>query len=133
MAKKTGWVLGIIFILAGVLGFMGTSFIGDMGTFHTNTLLSVVHVVTGLIFILVAAKSADSMGKTCKILGIIYIIIALLGFFVIGDDGMGAVLGFLHVNGATNILHIVLGIVALALGFKSGRGSSMPSMGGMPQ
>jgi hypothetical protein len=36
-----------------------------------------------------------------------------------GTDGMGKVLGFLHVNSADNYLHIVLGIVIFLAGVSS--------------
>jgi hypothetical protein len=35
----------------------------------------------------------------------------------IGSEGMTKVLGFLHVNGADNYLHIGLGLLILLLGF----------------
>lgn len=129
MAKKLGLVLGIVFVLIGILGFMGTSLVGAEGTFETNTLHDLVHIITGLVFIFVAMKSVAKLGMVFKVFGIVYLLVAALGFMV----GEGMVLGLLHVNGADNVLHLILGAVILFLGFKAGKSSGMSSsmpMGG---
>ncbi len=129
MAKKLGLVLGIVFVLIGLLGFLKMSLVGPEGLFMTNTLHDLVHLITGLIFIFVAMKSVDSLGIVFKVFGIIYLVVAILGFMV----GEGMVLGILNVNGADNVLHLILGVVILFFGFKFGKKemSSMPPMGGM--
>ena len=134
MAKKLGLILGIVFVLVGILGFMGTGIVGPEGMFMTNTLHDLVHLVTGLVFIIVALKAVDSVGVVFKVFGIVYLLVAILGFMMVGENGMGSILGLLDVNSADNWLHLVLGVVILALGFKVGKkamsASSMP-MGGM--
>ena len=52
MAKTLGWVFGIVFVLVGILGMAGTGLVGETGTFMTNTSHDVVHLVTGILFIL---------------------------------------------------------------------------------
>jgi hypothetical protein len=129
--KKIGMLLGVILLIVGVLGFIpgGLGIVGPDGVFATNMLHDLVHLVTGLIFIIVAAKSAGSVGTAFKVFGVIYVLVALLGFFMAGDDGM--LLG-LHTNGADHWLHLVLGIVFFALGFSmSKKQMPGPSMGGM--
>lgn len=130
-AKKIGLVLGIIFVLVGVLGMVGTGIVGPEGTFMTNTAHDLVHLISGLILIFVAMKSAGATGTTLKVLGIIYLIVAILGFVMTGADGM--LLGFLMSNGADNVLHLILGIVLLGAGFWAGKKpmSSMPTGMGM--
>lgn len=132
MAKKIGLLFGIVFVLVALLGFMGTGIVGDMGVFHTDMMHNVVHLIVGLVFIFVALKAADSMGMTMKIFGAIYLILAVLGFLMVGS-GTGSLLGLIEINGADNYLHLVLGIVILFFGMKAGKGSSMSSssMGGM--
>ena len=50
---------------------------------------------------------------TCWIVGAVFLIVALLGFFS-GDD---MVLGIFHVNTLHNIVHLLSGAVLLAMGF----------------
>jgi len=126
-AKTIGLVLGIIFVLAAVLGMMGTSFFGPDGMFVTNIPHDIVHLVSGLLLIFVALKSAGSAATVLKVLGVVYLIVAVLGF-VMGGEGM--ILNLLAVNGAVNILHVVFGIVLLGAGFMVGK-KSQPMTGGM--
>lgn len=127
-AKKIGMVLGIIFIIVGLLGLvggLGLGLVGANGIFMTNTAHDLVHLVTGILFVFVSMKAASSMTTVFKIFGIVYLLVALLGFW------MGSpVLGFLDTNAAANWLHVVLGVVILGSGFMaSGRG--MMNGGGM--
>jgi hypothetical protein len=50
-----------------------------------------------------------------KIIGVVYAIIAIIGFFLVSADGM--LLGFIAMNEADKWLHVVLAIVILAAGF----------------
>jgi hypothetical protein len=54
-----------------------------------------------------------------KVFGIVYALVAIVGF-VQGDT----VLSIISVNGADNVLHVVLAIVFLWLGFSKGSSSS---------
>jgi hypothetical protein len=51
-----------------------------------------------------------------KVFGIIYFLLGVLGLIIFGTAGMGKLLGFLHVNGADNFLHIGLGIIIFLAG-----------------
>ncbi len=51
-----------------------------------------------------------------KVFGIIYFLLGVLGLIIFGTTGMGKLLGFLHVNGADNFLHIGLGIIIFLAG-----------------
>jgi len=136
MAKKIGLVLGVVFLFIGILGFVGTPIVGAEGILLTNTLLALVYVISGLIFIIVTLKATDSLGVVFKVFGMLYLIVAILGFFVIGDSGTGMILGLIDVNGAGNIFHVILGVLILILSFKVGKGSRMSTgmpIGGMPQ
>jgi len=109
-AKMAAIVLGIIFVVIGLLGFVNNPV---LGLFAVNPVHNVVHIVSGLV-LLAGAYSSLGSGMALKIIGVIYAIVAILGFFMMGSDGM--MLG-MAMNQADQWLHVVLAIVILAAGF----------------
>ncbi|MES2216690.1 MAG: DUF4383 domain-containing protein [Patescibacteria group bacterium] len=122
MAKKSALVFGIIFLIVGILGFIPNGIVGMGATFEAGTLHNVIHLIFGLVLVWVAVKSAHKAATTLKVVGIIYLILAIIGF--IQDS---TILGIVAVNSADNWLHLVLGIVIAALGFASKKEMAMPS------
>ena len=99
--KTWAKIIGIVLLLVGVVGFfMGDQILG----FGINTLHNVVHLLTGAIFAW-AGFGQGSAKSVNRWLGIVYIVVAVLGFL-----GM---LSFLATNGADNWLHLVIGVVSL--------------------
>ncbi|PIR47021.1 MAG: TonB-dependent receptor [Candidatus Vogelbacteria bacterium CG10_big_fil_rev_8_21_14_0_10_45_14] len=120
MAKKLAMVLGITFILIGLLGFVGNPLVGGDGAlFETNSLHNWVHILTGVIAVWVSAKSMAGTLMFLKIFGIVYLLVAVLGFFMDGK-----VLGLFHSNPADNWLHLVVALLFIWAGFWSGKDSS---------
>src|SRR5262245_15468978 len=120
--KSAALLLGIIFIVVGLLGFIPNPIIGaENAIFHANTLHSLVHIVSGALFVIVAMASPANASMFMKVFGVVYLLIGVLGIFSVGEDGMGTVLGFLHVNGADNYLHIALGLVIFLAGMVKGK------------
>src|SRR3989344_7893432 len=116
--KKLAMVFGVIFLLLGLLGLVGgVGIVGETGVFATDSAHDWVHIITGLIFIIVSMKAAGSAGGVLKVFGIIYVLVALLGFF----SSDNTVLGFMAVNGADNVLHLILGVVIFFLAWKAGK------------
>ena len=116
-AKNVGMVFGVVLVLVGLLGFISNPIVGDEAVFLADAVHNLVHLITGLIFVIVAMKSAESMSSVLKIFGIIYLLVAILGFLTT-SEGVGTVLGLFSTNGADNLLHLLLGIVFLAAGLK---------------
>ena len=116
--KTAALIIGFIFIAVGLLGFTSNPIIGpDHAIFHANTLHNMVHIVSGALFVLVALAAPASTGIVLRIFGVVYLLLGVLGLITIGTSGMGELLGFLHVNGADNFLHIALGIVIFLAGY----------------
>lgn len=124
MVKKLAVVFGVLFLLVGVLGFVSNPIVGGMGMFHTNMLHNVVHLVIGL-GLLMAAKNEMAAKRWMKIFGVVYLLVAVLGFLMVGS-GEGMLLGLVAINGADNWLHLVLGVVLLLLGMAGKKTMSMP-------
>ncbi len=109
-AKECAIVGGIILILFGLLGFFNSPVIG---VFATNTLHNLYYIVGGIV-LLAGAYSPLGSSMALKIVGIVYGIVAILGFFLTSADGM--LLG-LAMNTAAQWLHVVVAILILAGGF----------------
>lgn len=133
MAKTLSLVIGIVFLLVGVLGFIPNPIVGEGGLFHTDTVHNLIHLVSGLVFVYVGTKAVSRAATTMKVFGVVYLLIALLGFLTVGEDGTGEILGFIQANSADNWLHVLLGVVILGAGLmvKSNGTMSTPPMGGM--
>jgi len=128
MAKKIALTVGIIFIIVGILGFISNPLVGDGALFHTDHTHDAVHLITGIVILIAGMGSAQAARMTLKVVGVVYLLVAIIGFFSLGEDGTGSVLGLIGINSADNWLHVVLGVVLLALGFKGGNGDSSMNM-----
>lgn len=124
-AKTAALIIGVIFIAVGLLGFISNPIIGtaEGAIFHADTLHNIVHIASGVLFVLVAAASPGSAPTFLKLFGIVYLAIGIVGLVTVGTgmSDMGKVLGILHVNGADNYLHVALGLVIFLAGFARSR------------
>ncbi|MEK7461996.1 MAG: DUF4383 domain-containing protein [Patescibacteria group bacterium] len=111
--QKLAKLFGIVFVLIGVLGFVpGVTTDGHLlGIFEVDALHNIIHLATGLIAIWAACSLAHAK-LFFKVFGVVYALVTILGFAMGGD-----VLGLIHTNGADNILHLLVAIVALYAGF----------------
>jgi hypothetical protein len=119
MVKTVSMVFGVIFILIGVLGFVqfGATMEADptraphlLGLFPVNAVHNGVHVGLGLWGVL-AARSWAGARNYCRIAGILYLLLAVLGF--VAPSGFGLV----PLGGHDIWLHLVLGVVLSGVGF----------------
>lgn len=122
-AKSAALLFGVVFIAVGLLGFVDNPIIGDAENvmFHADKTHNMVHIVSGVLFVLVAMAAPAAASGFMIVFGLVYLLIGILGMTSIGADGMTQVLGFLHVNGNDNYLHLVLGIVIALAGIMTRR------------
>ncbi len=115
MYKKWAKVFGIIFIVIGILGFIPgiTMHSYLFGVFHVNAAHNILHLATGLIAYWTSRTSMKASQMFFQIFGIIYIVIALLGF----GYGSRDILGFLASNRADTWLRLFVGLIFLYCGF----------------
>ena len=113
--QKWAWTFGIVFLLIGILGFIpGVTQEGGLllGIFSVDTMHNVVHLLSGVIAVWTALSSAKAAQMYFRIFGIVYAIVTVIGF-IQGDS----FLGMMATNTADNILHLVIAVVALWLGY----------------
>jgi hypothetical protein len=84
-----------------------------LGIFHVNDIHNWIHILTGVVSILCGINSEHASRLFFQIFGIVYGLVAILGFFY-GDQ---PILGMVANNLADAILHVVIAVAALYLGF----------------
>lgn len=115
------YIVGPVLILAGLLGFTADGSFEAGNGVDGDTLLglevngwhNLVHAASGLFLLVMASKRASARLASIAF-GLIYAVVTVIGL-VDGSD----ILGILPVNGADNVLHIVLTITAIAAGLSS--------------
>ena len=115
MTKSAALVFGAVFLLIGILGFVPATAPNGMllGLFHVNPAHNIVHLLTGAIALGVGMTSAYASRLFFQVFGIVYGLVAVLGF-VYGDQ---PILGLIANNTADAWLHVLIAAVSLYLGF----------------
>lgn len=83
------------------------------GIFMVGPVHNMIHLASGLAAFLCAFAGAGAARKYFQIFGIVYLLVALIGFYY-GDNPL---LGMVEHNKADIWLHIAIAAVALFLGF----------------
>jgi len=112
-------VFGIVFLLVGILGLVsagGMSMGADpapasiLGMFPVNLLHNIVHLLFG-VWGLVASRSFAGAKMFAQVGGVIYLVLAVCGFFI------PTAFGFIPIGGYDIWLHALLAVVLLGVGF----------------
>jgi hypothetical protein len=122
MVKAAAILFGIVFLIVGICGFfpsittpMGDGAEGGMllNIFHVNLAHNIVHLASGAVFLLCGLAGAGPSRTFFKIFGIVYLLVAILGFM----NGDKPLLGMIANNMADVWLHVGLAAVMLFFGF----------------
>jgi hypothetical protein len=119
MLKAAAILFGIVFLVAGALGFVPaiTTQMNGMpmllGIFHVNTAHNIVHLASGAVFLLGGLVSTGASRAFFRVFGLVYAVVTVLGFL----KGDGLLLGAISNNMPDVWLHMVLAAVMLLLGF----------------
>ena len=121
MANRIATILGIGFLLVGVLGFVAPAILG----MHLSPAHNVVHLVTGAVSLYLGLKGSPSAAKTfCIVFGLVYLLLGVAGFVAGGDAAPGVpgphdarllkiIPGTLEFGTADHSVHILLGAIYL--------------------
>lgn len=121
MAKTVCKLLGIVFVIVGVAGFIAPNLLGA----HLMPVHNLVHLVSGAIALYFGfAGSARAAKGFCIIFGIVYLLLGVAGWFMgTGPEHLFHVGEMLTLGKVDHIIHILLGVVFLAGGVLGGRES----------
>jgi hypothetical protein len=128
--QSVAMLIGVVFLLVGILGFIpgittnfdDMKFAGNdsdamlLGIFQVSILHNIVHGLFGIVGLFLA-RTIDGARTFLIGGGVIYLILALYGIVVGTDSGAN----FVPLNGADTVLHILLGIGMIGLGYVLGR------------
>ncbi len=119
MVKAAAILFGVVFLVVGILGYVPaiTPDTNDMpmllGIFHVNGAHNIVHLASGIVFLLCGFSGTGPSRTFFRIFGVVYALVAVLGF----AKGDGYLLGLISNNMADVWLHVALAAVMLIIGF----------------
>ena len=111
-------IIGAVYLLVGLAGFLVTGFDGFTEHDHSQTLLgfavnplhNIVHILIGILGIALWKRS-DSARTFGWILFVVYGATFIYGLIVANNEDAN----FLNINGADNVLHILSALAGLAI------------------
>ena|SRR5579872_2385870 len=112
MARKVSLLFGIVFLVCGIGAYVPMLSSNGMlfGLFAVDSMHNIVHIVVGVLALAVYMR--ESYAKLFfRVVGIVYLIFALVGFFHGGDVYL------MQDNMADSILYLVFAIIGLYFGF----------------
>jgi Domain of unknown function (DUF4383) len=113
MAKTVCKILGVVFLLLGVIGFVNQGLLGA----HLTTPHNVVHLVSGVIALYFGFAGSLSAAKAfALVFGVVYMALGILGMALGAAPDRTWMVGPLHLAQADHGLHILLGVIFLAGG-----------------
>ena len=115
MAKTIAKILGVVFVLVGLCGFVMPTLLGA----HLTPLHNIVHLVSGALALYFGFAGSLGAARLFDIIfGIVYGLLGVAGFLLgDGPDRMFNVAGLLHLGTMDHVIHILLGVIFLIGGF----------------
>jgi mannose/fructose/N-acetylgalactosamine-specific phosphotransferase system component IID len=129
MAKTICKLLGVVFLLVGIVGFIAPGFLGT----HLSLAHNLVHIISGAIALYLGlAGSLHGARLFCLVFGAVYLLLAICGFLlgapavptVAGMASMGSdahlwkvLPGTLELGTMDHVVHVLLGLIFLIGGF----------------
>lgn len=129
MAKTICKILGVVFLLVGLVGFVMPGILG----MHLSVVHNLVHIISGAIALYLGfAGSLSAARMFCIAFGIVYLLLAICGFLLGSDQAptiagmanMGrdaklwrVIPGQLEFGTMDHIVHVLLGVIFLIGGF----------------
>lgn len=114
--RSIAWLFAAGFAITAVVGFVPNPLVGERALFVTNAAHNLVHLATAIGFALVAMQGDRASTLFMKAFGVVYLLVGVLGFAMLGGAPEGHLLGVVHINQLDNVLHIGLGALILVAG-----------------
>ncbi|MBL8878782.1 MAG: DUF4383 domain-containing protein [Phycisphaerales bacterium] len=99
-------VMGTLFLVIALWGFVDGE---RVLIFHVNAAHNMVHLISGLAALACGLFSLKAAIRFCLIFGVVYFLVALLGFLNVPLMNEA-----LHLNDADDFLHLLVAIIFLA-------------------
>lgn len=110
--EKIAGIFGATYVAIGLLGFVATGGVGFadtegsnlLGIFEVNPLHNLVHLAIGVALLLAFAAGARAVTLVAGMIGVVYIAVGVVGFFVGSTDS-----NILALNVTDHLLHLASG------------------------
>ena len=114
MTKRIATVLGVVFIIAGLIGFAAPGLMG----MHLSVVHTLIHLVSGALALYFGLKTTPAAARTfCTVFGVVYGLLGLVGLVASGSDRMLTLIpGQLVLGTVDHVVHLILGAVFLFAG-----------------
>jgi uncharacterized protein DUF4383 len=113
MAKTICKILGVVFLLVGVVGFASPTLLGA----HLSPPQNVVHILSGVVALYFGFAGSLSGAKAfCMVFGVVYLALGILGLALGAPPDRMWMVGPLHLGRADHAIHVLLGIIFLVGG-----------------
>ena len=110
MAKTIATILGVVFLLVGVLGFIAPG----LGGFHLSLAHNLVHIISGALALYFGLKGTLAAARLfCIVFGIVYGLLGVAGY-ALGTDRQHTLAGVSHGGTDSNLLQVIAGQLELA-------------------
>lgn len=127
MAKTICTLLGVVFLLVGLLGFVAGGSMSNLTYAHLSPAHNIVHILSGAVALYLGLKGSYSAARTfCLVFGAVYLLLGVVGYVAGGagtpsagvpgpaSDHMLHVLpGNLELGSGDHGIHVLLGILFL--------------------
>src|SRR3954470_19173692 len=115
MLKTAAIIFGVFFIVAGIGGFVPALAPNGMlfGIFMVGPVHNVIHLASGAVALFCAFAGASAARKYFQIFGVVYLLVAVIGFVY----GNSPLMGMVEHNKNDIWLHIIIAAASLYLGF----------------
>ncbi len=88
MAKTFSIILGVIYVLLGLVGFLNTSLVGQNGLFAANEMYDVAFIVVGAVLLIGAMVAAQATRTINIVVGVVLALAAVTAFSLVPDRGV---------------------------------------------
>jgi asparagine N-glycosylation enzyme membrane subunit Stt3 len=125
MAKTVATIIGVVFLLVGIVGFVAPG----VGGFHLSTAHNLIHIISGAVSLYFGlAGTLRGARLFCIVFGAVYGLLGIAGFLLgapgspsmpgmAADDRLFKVLpGALELGTSDHTFHVLLAIVYIAAG-----------------
>ena len=110
MAKTIATILGVVFLVVGVLGFIAPG----LGGFHLSLAHNLVHIISGALALYLGLKGTLAAARLfCIVFGIVYGLLGVAGY-ALGTDRQHTLAGVTHGGTDSNLLQVIAGQLELA-------------------
>jgi hypothetical protein len=121
LIRKLAFLWGILFTLGGILGFVPGITRDEMflGFFMVNTPHNILHIFSGIIFLIAPLLGARAARSWFLIFGIFYVALSVIGF----KAGNGLIFNLISNSPVDSWGHAFLGLVLFLTGFTASKQS----------